>query len=335
MRPLGWLILAVTTQHVFAQGPPSAAPKTIEECVREELSCLRSFSALAPTSKGIATEAFVLYTRAVCGDLTKADRVTLSVWYDEWKLDERHEAFETPLDLATVILALTAGNADPRSKAHGPSENPNRPPRGSRFDKDQWKLLNECVVRLLKGPQGQDGTGSWGLGADLATTHFALLSLREASRAGYPVDPKCFERALSFLRRFADGRYSRTQPTCEELARIMVCAWICRERLAVADPKHPALDSSRGLVEKVALLEPVFRSEQPPTIACLWTMEQLGSMTGQAELGGRNWYREGTNRLLATEKWYADGSDQSVAMWARCYGLLFLKRQTAPLAAGK
>ena len=56
------------------------------------------------------------------------------------------------------------------------------------------------------------------------------------------------------------------------------------------------------------------------------------SLTGQTELGGGSWYREGTNRIVAT-KW--SGRDTPELVYSTCYALLFLKRPTAPLAAGK
>ncbi len=47
-----------------------------------------------------------------------------------------------------------------------------------------------------------------------------------------------------------------------------------------------------------------------------------------------DWYREGTKRLLASN-WAAKGAEVPEKMFATCFALLFLKRQTAPLAAGK
>ncbi len=340
-------LVAQEDEGIEVSEDPPEKPKTIEEAVRDALARLRRYNAPKHPKhledrQRVATEALVLYTRAVCADLRKEDRESLTAWSKEWKRGEQHEGFENPIDLAAVILALATANGDPKGKTSSPSENPNRPPRGSRFDKEHWDLMRACVVHLtIDGALRQDMDGGWGTTEDrLATTHFVLLALREATRAGYPVEPKTFTQALGYLRKTGNNRgVYRDQANfgddVGDQARGMVSAWICHEQIALADPKDTHLRLSRELAERTALLDPVFRDAAvPPTIECLWAMEQLGSLTGQAVLGGRDWYREGTNRVLRA-KWLAKDPETPEEVFSTCFAVLFLKRQTAPLAAGK
>jgi hypothetical protein len=342
MRVLSCMVVALCGAALAQDGgveiseDPPTPPKTIEKTVA---AALRRLQPPLPRSRDfrreLELEAFVLYTRALCGDLRKEDREKLTKWHEDRIRGE--ERFETPNDLAAVVLAVVAANTDLKSKTPAPSDNANRPPRGSRFDKDHWKLMHECIV-ALDAAQERSRHGGWqGAGSDLETTHLVLLALRDAARAGYPVAPEFFERALRFLpdAAYAD-KFRKTCPTATEVAMCLVSTWICRERLALlADPKHAAPEWSRKSAEQTSLLDAVFRDKDtPPTIDCLWAMEQLGSLTGQTQLGGGSWYREGTNRILAA-KWLEEKADTPEDIYSTCYAILFLKRPTAPLAAGK
>jgi hypothetical protein len=163
-----------------------------------------------------------------------------------------------------------------------------------------------------------------------------LLSLRSACQAGYPVEARVFSKAIDFLHGATAGKGARAEdPTVSDHARVMVAAWICWERLSLLDPKNLQVGRARQLAERTPLLDPLFRDpEKPPDIECLWIIEQLGSLTGQAELGGRIWYREGTNRILAAP-WLSKKPETSEEAFSLCYALLFLKRSTAPLVAGR
>lgn len=305
-------------------------PKTIDKTIAAGLRRLRSLKLQEPP-EGVALEAFVLYTRAICGDLRKEDREKLTAWNEDWKRDERHEGFGTPNDLAATVLALAAANADPKAKPPPRSENPNRPPRGSRFDKDHWKLMHACIVGLLADPlRPRNRDGGWGLsGSDPATTHLVLLALRDAARAGYPVPADAFDDALRFLR-------TAPEKGALDAATRRGGTWICRERLGmIGDAKQAVPPWMQQMLEQPTALDTVFRDkDNAPAIDCLWVIEHLGSMTGQAEIGGGNWYREGTNRILAA-KWLDQPLESPEQVSSVCYAILFLKRPTAPLAAGK
>ena len=64
----------------------------------------------------------------------------------------------------------------------------------------------------------------------------------------------------------------------------------------------------------------------------LYGLERAGALTNVEKLGGRDWYKDGSEHLIKTQK--ADGSwfDQSGAVVSTCFGLLFLTRATEKIA---
>jgi len=319
--------------------PPPVPPETIETRVRKELDRLRGYRGAVAREARVAVQALALYTRAVHGDVLKEDRAQLTEWYKTLKRGDDGMRLR-PYDVAAIVLAVVAVNADPKAKPGLQSNSAGRPPRGRRFDKEHWRLMDAGIQRLtgkVRGPASQY-RGGWGdLGkANLMTTHLVLVALREAGRAGYPVEPEVFGSALDFLKENGAGgsyRGDEGARTPVYQAMGMVCAWICRERLALA--KQPVPDWSRELVARTALLDGVFANEaEPPGIECLWAMEQLGSLTGEERLGGGDWYRLGAQRLVAS-RWGGTGKEPALEAYATCLALLFLRRATAPLEAGR
>ena len=64
----------------------------------------------------------------------------------------------------------------------------------------------------------------------------------------------------------------------------------------------------------------------------LYGLERAGALTSVEKLGGRDWYKEGSDHLVKTQK--PDGSwyDQSGAIASTSFGLLFLTRATEKIA---
>jgi len=313
--------------------PPPVSPATIETCVRKGLERLRGFRWRITADARVAVFALALYARAVNGDVLKEDRAQLTDWYKTLTRGD-DEILVRPYDIAAVVLAILAVNADPKAKPGVQSRSTGHPPRGRRFDKEHWKLMDAGILRLcgkVRHACHPNSDGGWGdpIPSDLMTTHLVLLALREAGRAGYPVDPDVFAKALEYLRKLGKGGSYGGTPAHQAMG--MVCAWICRERLALAKQEVP--DWSRELVARTALLDGAFAGG--PSLECLWAMEQLGSLTGEERLGGRDWYRLGAGRLV-TAGWDA-GKDAKPAQsaYADCLALLFLARATVPLEAGR
>jgi hypothetical protein len=74
----------------------------------------------------------------------------------------------------------------------------------------------------------------------------------------------------------------------------------------------------------------------------LYALERAGVLAGTETFGGRRWYAEGAEVILAAQKpdgsWlsplpHSDRSDTTNACWDTCFAILFLKRATAPLVA--
>ena len=66
----------------------------------------------------------------------------------------------------------------------------------------------------------------------------------------------------------------------------------------------------------------------------IYGLERAGALTNVEKLGGRDWYQDGSNHLVKSQK--EDGSwfDQSGANASTCFGLLFLTRATEKIAPG-
>ena len=68
----------------------------------------------------------------------------------------------------------------------------------------------------------------------------------------------------------------------------------------------------------------------------LYALERVGILSGTVDIGTHDWYREGANFILKSQK--EDGSWKTAtgggnAVWDTCFAILFLKRATRPLVA--
>jgi len=125
------------------------------------------------------------------------------------------------------------------------SDNPLKPPAGSKIPKDVWRFMHDRIIFLTVGrkaaggggggrkggrsgggtnmPGAQvwqgDNKGGWRYGqgtqgdADLSATQFVLLALRAASQAGYPVEkvsPNVWKDAAEYVRKCqrSDGGFT-------------------------------------------------------------------------------------------------------------------------------
>jgi len=280
--------------------------------------------------------------------------------------------------LIMMIEAVYEGSAKltgKHSKRELSTDNPLDPPSRSRIPKDTWRFLHRRVrylttgfvkksgggrgrsstmtIKGLQRKQGGQNNGGWryhpgGNAADLSATQFALLGLRAASQAGYPVErtaPTAWKDAAEYVKRCQKGnggfgyQFSSSSVTGGMTACGVGCLLICREQMALAgQPKLPWIDDAidRGM----GWLDKNFDATRNPGGSnhhyyYLYGIERVGDLTGRKEFNGKDWYVRGARLLIEQQSdigWWKDRTEafppQDVN--STTLALLFLKRATPP-----
>lgn len=248
------------------------------------------------------------------------------------------------------------------------SDNPLKPPSRSKIPKEIWRYMHRRVRFLTRGHktggkssrtipglqvrQGGNNRGGWRYGpggdADLSATQFAMLALRAASQAGYPVErtaPGVWKDAASYAKRcqksdggfgyqFAGGRVNASMTACG--VGILL---ICKEQMAVAgQAPMPGIDETikRGM----EWLNNNFDATQNTGSGkhhyyYLYGIERVGDLTGRKEFNGKDWYVRGARLLVEAQSdigWWKDRTEgfPPVDVNSTTLALLFLKRATPP-----
>ncbi|MFB3066454.1 MAG: prenyltransferase/squalene oxidase repeat-containing protein [Planctomycetota bacterium] len=324
---------------------------------------------------------FSLYTLSKCG-VKKQDKSIQSgyrwvkkkyrktqAWNDK---TGKKRGFRSPPDqvsyeVSSLMLMLEA-MSQRSSKLTGKhkkrrlhTDSPSRPPLRSKFSKDDWKWLHQGVIFLTVGNRSSKGGiqgcqnaapgGGWRYGPrngdqDLSATQFALLGLRAASQAGYPVKEKVWRTALNGVRqhRAGGGGYSYRKGEGWS-AGMDACALgsmiICKEQLELLGAPVPAWVDGH-IKAAMKHLDEVFDVQHNKGAHhgsayhyyYLYAVERVGDLTGRKEFAGKDWYVRGAEFLLAQQ--HGDGSwTDATCMPPRdtlgtCFALLFLKKATMP-----
>jgi len=314
--------------------------------------------------------AFALFTLAKCGVEERAPEMRKGIrWLRGYSTVTR-----TSYESAAVILMLAAmhetdiAKARERSSGQGPLRGTRtHPPPGLRFPREDWRWLRDRVEDLgsCQGEGGGFGYyGSAGMDApplpqdayaDVSCTHFALLALRDASRAGFPVE-EClgdvWSRAATWLlgTQEEDGGFGYRPG--ETWSAGMTAAGtaslvLCREQIALlGHPPPPGIDDAieRALVRMGEQFDPERNAQGEGRASLragdyhyyyLYGVERVGDLAGRRELGGRDWYLRGASFLLREQRTRGDWKDTTCMRpqdsLGTCFALLFLKRATIPV----
>jgi hypothetical protein len=242
-------------------------------------------------------------------------------------------------------------------------------------DPDRYRTRIASNVAWLEGAQIKEGDkgpgwpGTWAHTSDKrrpgdnSSTQFALLGLHAASQAGVAVSPRIWERTRACLERaqcvdggwpyYPGSPYSPTTAsmTCAGISGLIITGsrlFQAKETLvgdAVMDcgkkGVHPGI--RRGL-EWLATNFAVDRNHGASVhhqwkYYYLYGLERASRLTGQRLFGDRDWYREGTQELLA-------GQDPVLGSWAGAIhereptlatslAVLFLATARAPVLINK
>ena len=257
------------------------------------------------------------------------------------------------------------------------TDNPLKPPTKSRFTKEDWLWMHNRIVWLtvgrrvgkgggrgrgggggsstIKGTQNASGpnAGGWRYGqangdADLSATQFALLALRAASQAGYPIDkvaPDTFKLAANYAKSVQLGSGAFTYQRGQQASAGMdACGigslLICQEQMQLmGQPPLPWIGDSikRGM----AHLDTVFdvqrnvgQTGMQEIYYYLYGVERVGDLSGRKEFAGKDWYVRGAQFLIANQnpdgKWVDQTGFPPRDVLGTCFALLFLKRATPP-----
>ena len=314
---------------------------------------------------------FSLFTLAKCGVGRKDPVVKRGL---RWLRKQLKHALKTHRTLAdrsyasyesaSVILMLTA--LYEKEEPQRPSRTPVAKPRGSPFSKPNWRRMHECVVHLVGEGKHEPGCQTPGGGfayyvdsssdeADVSATQFALLALRAAVRAGYPLDrlrPDVWRRALSFLQKvqqengaypYEDGKPWSAAMTAAGLASLL----ICREQLSQKGERPDWLEErvDAAFDHLGEIYDPkrnVRENKEVPNwyhYCYLYAVERVGSLARRHLLGKKDWYRTGARTLIQWQStngcWVDKTCMRPEDVLGTCFALLFLKRATrGPVVTG-
>jgi len=333
-------------------GPTSWALYTLSKCgVKKSDPVIKNGHRWLQTGKKMLADG--AGERGLTGQTWKAGKA--------WDVtgDDSRDYYSSTYESAALILMLEAMSP---SKVAARTKNPLKVPRGSRMPKHDWRWMHERVLWLTVGKRGklsirgcQQSTGGWDYGQgrrdaeDLATTHFCLVGLRAAARAGYPVEKTSsltWLRAAKFCKSVQrdDGGFSYHRKVLGVSAGMTACGvaslLICKEQIARGEKRVPGwIDDAvaRGMKRLDALFD-VTRNQgehitTPYHYYYLWTIQQVGVLSGRREIGGVDWYEAGKELLLRNQDAAGMWVDASCAaprdVLGTCFALLFLRKATS------
>jgi hypothetical protein len=299
--------------------------------------------------------AFALFALGTCG--VSRDDFAVRHGADWIETKSKYGYRWTSYESSAAILALTALNgtkAPPNPKAL-PRSDGARPPKGTPFRYSDWSMMTTRVLGLLDCLESGGGFDYWADDAgrpDVSATQFAILALRAASFAGYPVEDRkkdVWARNARFLEQCQSPGsggfpYHRGDaPSSGMTAAGVSTLVICREQMRILKDKPPA-SIDDAIAKGLLWLDANFDLERNPSphfegrshyhYCHLYAVERTGILAGRHELGGKDWYMRGAAYLLAHQD--PDGSWNDVTCMTpkdtlgTCFALLFLKRATPP-----
>jgi hypothetical protein len=212
-------------------------------------------------------------------------------------------------------------------------------------------LIHRNASELVRGqiPNGDDA-GSWGYyterrgsvnRGDRSNGKFAIWALDEAARAGADVPEVVWQRAYDHWKgaQYADGSWGYTGQAGGGSSGSMTCSGIvsfaiCSMRVAAANRVHPKADDIQVLERAVDWLGRNFAVAKNPggnhwLLYYLMTLRQAGHVTGREQFAEHDWYREGSEFLVRSQRadgaWSGVGSMENDEMVAAAMALLFLQ----------
>lgn len=244
-------------------------------------------------------------------------------------------------------------------------------------DGDAHRVQIETLARWLEGSQIKTGprAGAWAYSSnegrgDNSNTQFALLALHEAERAGVPVDSAIWRRSEQHFRQSQSPQggwnyyVTKAAPlpytgsmTCAGISSMIIATGKLRARDAIVQGNQVICcggsaeddDSIERALQFLGRTGFFSLEGNPGTgsgsnwLYFLYGLERVGRLSGRRFIGGRDWYREGAERLVQTQRtlskssaWIGIGPVEGEnTTLATCFALLFLSKGRRPVVLGK
>jgi hypothetical protein len=299
----------------------------------------------------VGPTAFSIFTLATCGVARDDRAVKTGLGWIERKRRAGH--VHCSYESSAVILMYAALNGvKPPADGKLPRSD-GSPPKGSGFRPDEWREMEARIESLLRCFQRDGGFGYYEEAkdgyADTSATQFAILALRAASFAGYPVEKRgVWVRTAAYLQKVQakSGGFPYKKPHAPSrgmTAAALSSLFICREqiRLQGGDVATYVADA---ITKGLAHLEADFDLTGNPSehdkgdslyhYCHLYAIERTGVLSGRREFAGKDWYLRGAAWLLAQQGEGGGWRDETCMApedtLGTCFALLFLKRATPP-----
>jgi hypothetical protein len=198
--------------------------------------------------------------------------------------------------------------------------------------------------------QAQNRDGGWryriahdgGQTSDHSCTQFALLGLHAATEAGMAADPAVWRRAANYLARTQcpDGGWAYVGAGRDTLGSMTAASigslYLCERHLDPGPLPCGAYKPDPRIARGLAWLAQQFAVDRNPgrggaPFYYLYALERIGIFSARRTFGSHDWYREGADYLVRTQR--SDGT------WGdlpdTCFALLFLAKGRAPLLVQK
>lgn len=212
---------------------------------------------------------------------------------------------------------------------------------------DSQKYVREirAAAQWLIGAQA--GSGLWSYGAraqqfDHSNSQFALLGLHAASETGVKIPQTIWKKAYNAVTRTQndDGGWAYKDSSGDSYGSMTAAGvsdlLILGARLNTssaarhgADPSCGRYRTDRPLAAGLAWLGQHFQADANPrrhkthTLYWLYAVERCGILSGQRCFGPHDWYREGAQYLVRTQRANGTWNDQLVDT---CFAVLFLAK---------
>lgn len=231
-------------------------------------------------------------------------------------------------------------------------------------------LLIRRNVKWLEDKQVRGGPrrGGWsypspaaGANADPSNSQFALLALYEAERAGVKVAQQTWRLAMGYWQRLQNPDGSWAYIAGQPGTGSMTCAGITSMVIAHGQLSTGAADIVDGEVRccgsqqanssidsGLQWLERNFSVHTNPSqgrpqrnlLYYLYGMERVGRMTARRFIGDHDWYREGSDMLVAKQDnlsgyWHGSGHAETNPVVGTSFALLFLAKGRRPVLLAK
>jgi hypothetical protein len=235
---------------------------------------------------------------------------------------------------------------------------------GRERDLDQIAENAAWLVRaqVRKDAKAGSWAGSWGYGlgsrrGDNSNSQYALLGLNAASEAGVRIPPQTWAWARWYWDQCQsrDGGWTyiaeasgRSTPTMTGagVSSLAITGVRQSESVERLQGGHAVdcgkVDVNPGLQRGLAWLGSHFSVRRAIhwKYYYLYGLERAGRLTGQRDLGGHDWYREGAEELVRLRDpllgcWKGSGTAESDPLIATSFAVLFLAKGRAPVLINK